>query len=47
MQSRLTLWFSSLPVLALYAATVLIEAPVGGCRRRSARCHPRPPTLGR
>ena len=28
MPSRLNLWLSSLPVLALYAATVLIEAPV-------------------
>ncbi len=28
MQSRLTPWLSSLPVLALYAATVLLEAPV-------------------
>ncbi len=28
MPSRLTLWLSSLPVLALYAATVLLETPV-------------------
>jgi Zn-dependent protease with chaperone function len=28
MQSRLTPWLSSLPVLALYAATVLLETPV-------------------